>query len=423
MGSTAINGDRITSLIKFTISQELSMLPKPSIFRAPTILYRLNPQAYIPDAFSFGPLHHDKPNLKPAEKIKARYLRGLISRSPSPDTKLRELVRSIEAVEREARQCYAGQIDYTPDEFIQILLIDGCFIIELLRKNAYHELREDDDPIFTMSCMLQFLNHDLILLENQVPWMVLERLFCITMEHRDQKYSLMQLAMEFFANIFSSTRSSTSPAVDRSILQDIEHILDLLRKLLISSVGGDEERELGWRPMPSATSLAEAGIKFRQRKEFHSILDIDFKNGVLEIPLLLIQETTETIFRNLISFEQCYPNCKARFTSYAVLLDNLINTTKDVNILCDNHIIANWLNPEDAVQFFNKLYHNSYVKEYYYLRVCRDVNKYCQRRLPRWRAVLVRNYFNNPWAILSILVVFASLILSLLQTVFTIKQK
>lgn len=53
MGSTA-NGDRIRSLIKLTISHELSMLPKPSIFRVPTNLYRLNPKAYILNAFSFG---------------------------------------------------------------------------------------------------------------------------------------------------------------------------------------------------------------------------------------------------------------------------------------------------------------------------------------------------------------------------------
>ncbi|KAG2672382.1 hypothetical protein I3760_13G037700 [Carya illinoinensis] len=70
-----------------------------------------------------------------------------------------------------------------------------------------------------MSCMLQFLNHDLILPENQVPWMVLERLFCMTMELRDQK-SLMQLAKEFFANIFSSLQPRSRPAADRAILQD-----------------------------------------------------------------------------------------------------------------------------------------------------------------------------------------------------------
>jgi hypothetical protein len=41
--------------------------------------------------------------------------------------------------------------------------------------------------------------------------------------------------------------------------------------------------------MPSATTLVEAGIEFK-RVEHKSILDIKFKDGVLEIPALFIQE-------------------------------------------------------------------------------------------------------------------------------------
>ena len=83
-------------------------------------------------------------------------------------------------LEKEARECYAGPIDYSPDEFVKILVIDGCFIIELLRKGYYEWLREENDSNFTMACIFQFLFHDLILLENQVPWMVLELLFNMT---------------------------------------------------------------------------------------------------------------------------------------------------------------------------------------------------------------------------------------------------
>lgn len=183
------------------------------------------------------------------------------------------------------------------------------------------------------------------------------------------------------------------------------------------SYGGEE----GWQHMPCATSLVEAGIKFR-RVESKSILDIKFKDGVLEIPPLPIEEATETVFRNLISFEQCYPDCEARFTSYAVLIDNLINTAKDVDILCENKIIDNWLNPQDAVPFFNKLYHNTFCPKYYYQSLSREVNRYCQRRWPSWRAALVRNYFHTPWAIFSAMAAVILLILSLLQTVYSMKK-
>ncbi|KAK7825096.1 hypothetical protein CFP56_033725 [Quercus suber] len=105
-----------------------------------------------------------------------------------------------------------------------------------------------------------------------------------------------------------------------------------------------------------------------------------------------------------------------RFTSYAILLDNLINTAKDMDILCENKVIDNWLNPDDAVPFFNKLYYNAHLKkEIYYQKLCKDVNEYCNRRWLRWR-----NYFNTPWAIFSTTAVAILLIHSFLQTRYTI---
>jgi hypothetical protein len=72
-----------------------------------------------------------------------------------------------------------------------------------------------------------------------------------------------------------------------------------------------------------------------------SILDIKFIDGVLEIPPLVIHDITETVFRNLISYEQCHPNYEARVTSYAMLLSNLIITAKDMDIFYENQIIIN----------------------------------------------------------------------------------
>ncbi|WRX21141.1 Protein of unknown function DUF247, partial [Theobroma cacao] len=142
----------------------------------------------------------------------------------------------------------------------------------------------------------------------------------------------------------------------------------------------------------------EFGVKF-VKVESNRILDIKFKNGSLEIPSLLIQETTETILRNLIAYEQCLPNRRPIFTCYAKLLDNLIDTTNDMDILCKKEIFDNWLSPEDATQFFNKLYNDTYVKEFYYSKLCDDLNRHCKRGWPRWRAYYVQNYFTKPWAI------------------------
>jgi hypothetical protein len=204
--SVRIDIDCFMSSIKEMVSHDLNMSAKCCIFKTPAILYRQNEKAFIPDAFSIGPLHHHLPNLKATETIKAKYLEGLISRSDSPHTILETLISSITNVEKNARECYAEAIIYNPEDFVKILVIDGCFLVELFRKKSNLVPREEDDPIFTKSCMIQFLSHDLILLENQVPWFVLEILFNLTKHCNCNFVSLSRLAVNFFDITFLSCR-------------------------------------------------------------------------------------------------------------------------------------------------------------------------------------------------------------------------
>ncbi|XP_059451415.1 UPF0481 protein At3g47200-like [Corylus avellana] len=414
--SVGIDINSLVSSIEDMMPRDLLISSKCCIFKTPSILYRHNEKAYIPDAFSIGPLHHGSPNLEAIEKIKAKYLQGLISRLNSPEL-LRTLIKSIMEVEKDARECYAEAIDYNLEQLVKILVIDGYFIIELFCKKIYWRLTEERDPIFSRSCMLQFLYHDLILLENLIPWMVLERLFNLTMDSYDEN-PLILLAVNFFRTIHFSKRLRPRDQVIN--IKGIEHLVDLFRKLWISSIEEERERRREWELLPSATSLAEAGIKFKKGTS-KTVLEVKFNDGILEIPSFEIHEITETVFRNLISYEQCLPNSDDRITSYAILLDSLINTAKDIDILYESEIIDNWLNPEDAAQLFNKLYLDTCVA-YHYNDLCTQVNSYCRRRWPRWRAVLAHNYFNTPWAFISTLAAFILLLLTLLQTVYTMKN-
>jgi effector-binding domain-containing protein len=108
-----IDIDRLVSSIEDMMPRDLSISSKCCIFKTPSILYRHNEKAYIPNAFSIGPLHHGSPNLKATEKIKAKYLQGLISRSYYPEL-LRTLIKSIMEVEKEARECYAEDNQLQP---------------------------------------------------------------------------------------------------------------------------------------------------------------------------------------------------------------------------------------------------------------------------------------------------------------------
>ncbi|PKI60367.1 hypothetical protein CRG98_019303 [Punica granatum] len=386
------------------------MCPDSCIFPTPNILLRHSRKAYTPTAFSIGPLHHRKAYLKRTEKIKHKYLQNLVSRT---GVALKDLIGTVAKIEADARKHYAEYIDFRPEELVKILVLDGCFLIEFFRKYRMKDNLgpEDDDPVFTMSCMFQHLSHDLILLENQIPWIVLDHLFNLTRDPQNRQgtsnacssinrtssddTSLVGLVLEFFHHIL--------PGGDSKKLQvktgqpKSRHILELLRDLLISDsiTTGQGNCENSWPPIPSATELETAGIT--------------------------IQEVTEALFRNIISFEQCSQKCLPVFTSYAILLDNLINTPEDVDRLSKKGIVDNWLNPEDATKFFNKLYHDAYVKEFYYPKLCSDVKRYYRKSWPSWRASLVRNYFSTPWVVASTFAAIFLLVLTFLQTLYSVK--
>ncbi|XVE67725.1 hypothetical protein DITRI_Ditri09bG0011600 [Diplodiscus trichospermus] len=428
--SVVISVGSLVSSLKVELKDApLSMPPSYCIFKTPTILSRHKEKSFLPSCFSIGPMHHGKENLVAAEKIKIKYMKGLLSRlltsrkqTLSQDAMeieeqkvLTDWVNAVKLVEEQANACYAGH-DYAAelgDEFVKTMVLDAIFIIELFRKGAGEITKELDDPIFSMACMFQYLHHDLILLENQIPWLVLEILFDKTKLPSETR-SLMELALGFLANIFT-----THPLPIKTGLftnQNIKHILDLLRLFLVlPSEEIKNNPKFGWQPISSVTRLKEAGVKF-VKVASDSILDIKFRDGSLEIPSLLIQETTETIFRNLIGYEQCLPNCPPIFTSYAKLLDNLIDTSTDLEILCKMEIFNIWLSPGDSTQFFDKLYYATFVKEFYYSKLCDDLNRHCKKWWPRWRAYYVHNYFTKPWAVAAQIYAVIMFILTLWQT-------
>ena len=205
------------------------------------------------------------------------------------------------------------------------------------------------------------------------------------------------------------------------------HILDLLRGELVSSYDDTDQTESSTSiegekelMIPCVTRLLEAGVKFK--KGSGGIMNINFTNGNFEIPPLLILETTETMFRNLIAFEQCYRNCETKITSYAVLMDSLINTGKDVEYLVENGIIVDWLSAEDASQFFNRLYNDTSLPKFYYTKLVKSVHDHYIRKRHRWRATLMRQYFTSPWSVISLIGAIILLVLTFLQTFYLIKQ-
>ncbi|KAL7145239.1 hypothetical protein ABFS83_07G067700 [Erythranthe nasuta] len=410
------------------LSQKLTQLSmaqrQGTIYRVHKHLRNVNVKAYEPEVISIGPYHRDKDNLTMMEDHKLCYLQVLLQRE---NENIEKYVSAIEPLEPEARKCYAEPVSLNAAEFIEMLILDGCFIIDLVRKCNMIYVRERNDPIFHMDWIVNSLQRDLILFENQIPFFILCKLFDL-IEVPNQHRRLIYLLLTFFNSLFPG--KVCQDIRDRSS-NGIKHLLDLIHSNWNPSLDPlnfeedvNSERKR-WRFINNATELREANVKFK-RIEGVPLLDLRFKDGTMLLSPLTIEDRTESLFRNLMAYEQYFGNGKTCYvTEYVMFLDCLIDSSRDVAILSRHGIIDNWLGDNEVVaNMFNKLTDSIAGPRirFVYANVFEEVNEHCNRRRNRWMAKLRRSYLNSPWAVISVLFAVVLLLLTVAQTVCSILQ-
>ncbi|CAK9144930.1 unnamed protein product [Ilex paraguariensis] len=409
----------------------------PFIFKINEQLQRQNKKAYEPEILGVGPYYRKKVNLQMMEVHKLRYLDELLKRRNESVDRYLEALKNLE---KEARNYYAEPIKLNKDKFVEMMLLDGCFIIELFRKFNNPTSRYEHDPIFQILNIRKSIRRDLLLFENQIPLFVLIQLIDMT-ENSNQgnpQDILARWALNFFrATISSFSRSQTSNNQPTTIPKyNDRHLLSLVHDAWYSliaekgnviviplSSGTDKSHEF----IKSVTELREAGIKFK-KTECSSLLDVKFENGIMEIPPLRVDDDTEWLFRNLIAYEQYSGETGNTYmTDYMTFMDCLLNSPKDVEILRHSGIIDNWLGDDKVVStMFNKMCNHILVnvdsETFYYRKVFKEVNEYCKHRRHGWMAFPRYNYCNSPWSILSVTVATVFLLLTVIQTGCSILQ-
>ncbi|KAJ4749601.1 hypothetical protein LUZ62_084006 [Rhynchospora pubera] len=129
----------INDILIHQIKQHLQNLPgdplevdKFTIFRVPEHIREKNKELYMPRMVSIGPYYHGHYALQAMEKHKWCYLRDYLSRNSS--NSIEYCISELRGLESSARRCYFEEVKLQSDEFIKMMLLDGCFIIEFLIK-------------------------------------------------------------------------------------------------------------------------------------------------------------------------------------------------------------------------------------------------------------------------------------------------
>ncbi|XP_078160577.1 UPF0481 protein At3g47200-like [Carex rostrata] len=472
--------------LALSIKRKLEKVPYQStttreqitIFRMPSHIRERSKNFYEPRMVSIGPYHRGHEDLKCMEHEKLWYVRKMLCENS--DVTLDNYVEVLRKWEPAARRCYYESVEkMDSNEFVEMLLYDACFIIQLIVNWSF----PDSDILFGISWNIPLIKSDLLMLENQIPFFVLQRVFelyssrdndtsnlispssddsmtagtefdmeSLSEDSEPEKASLFDCLVDFLKH---GTETFLVPEGDNTY----DHLLDFYYQCYMRTQGIPTTPRKKFltpfeilkpkikvfplissfkkltmskrlpmitkrkpRMIPCATELQEAGITFK-KAELESIFSVHFSHGVLRIPYCSIEDARRPQIMNLIAFEQCNGKQHKPLTSYAVFMDCIVNTPRDVLILQQNGIIENKLaNEKAAAEFFNQLRYCSYLDydKHHLAELFKKVKNYCDSPWKKHRAKLHRDYFSNPWSIISFIAAIVLLLLTFFQTLFSV---
>ncbi|XP_031096742.1 UPF0481 protein At3g47200-like isoform X2 [Ipomoea triloba] len=409
------------------------------ISRVNSALTKTNEDAYKPKLISIGPYHMKDPGLE--NGVKQDFQKSVFK---TIDGFKEDSTKRLTELKDKARSWYAEDTQHMNDaEFVDMLLLDGCFVLEFLEKLD----KGEDDVFMKVSGKVYQTSTDMLLFENRLPFFVLFELYklkkcgCTSSgsDHRpendnendDNAALLLQDLIVLVKKSFGTQVPKLTP---RNVVAHEYKAPDVLPKHLIQVVhslciprnakcpsnvcdsGGMIEQ------INTATELQDNGIGFmkignvyegyfddKEGPNFNAndgttMFDLDFNNGILKIPSFMIQDNTETFLRNMIAYEQHSRDAPMCFTDFACFMDELIESTTDVNLLRRRGIIINWLATDDMV---TKMFYNlcqDVIAYNTYSELIKKVNRHGNKAWNIWYGKLRHDLFYSPWKLISTVV-------------------
>ncbi|KAG7958820.1 hypothetical protein I3843_10G037700 [Carya illinoinensis] len=332
---------------------------------------------YEPRVVSLGPIHHGKEKYQLAETFKRKLAKEFVKSSGKT---IEELCNEIEKNEniKELKQCFEEEVTkkYNDVDLAWILVVDGCAILQyiyLAVEDKLKELNIKEDSV-------AFCQQDLFLLENQVP------------------YRLLELLM----------RSSL--------------VEDVLRDSVQKFIKRNHYMVLRDEQQGENTNSPKSRFHGRYTKEPKEQRQ-DFYPGFLWLPPLIVDDSTGPKLLNLIAYEMCldFEN-DFGITSYVSFLDALIDEANDVKELRKAHVLFNLLGSDEKVaQLFNDIGTDLVPNPEKYKEVRTQIQEYYDKTWVTWVAEFFHNHFSSPWTTLAFLGALFALALSATQTWYAVE--
>ncbi|KAK6914239.1 Protein of unknown function DUF247, plant [Dillenia turbinata] len=453
----------------------------------------LNAASYTPKVAAIGPYHRQACS-KAVEDIKSHYLQLVLGEKTQEEnenivTEMSTLIKKTREYYAESTETVPNH------EFLKMMLFDSCFIVEIRRfygkeEEEMHEYIFDDDPIFIDETTRSTIRRDLVLFENQLPFFVLQRFYDLTLrpqnvpKTKSGTLSFSEMALRFVGYTISGeychlprgdnykpkhllgllydSLTCSNPRVwigkfgpcsqvkALSVFSDcgclgilllvlfLPCIILSICKALPFSICGPCSPPSGneFKLISCSTSLLEKGVKFKGKTfgNQYTLFDVKFtfEEGTLEMSPLTINTNTKAVFLNLLACERyCRPSDQKYVRDYMALIDCLVDSSDDVEILRKHGIFENSSQDnEEITKLFDRPkddFINIDPKNFVYLETFQTVNSYCDNcwthfvvTRSKWMAKLRAKYFDSPWTLISLLAATFLLALTVVQTIYAV---
>nr|XP_043616069.1 putative UPF0481 protein At3g02645 [Erigeron canadensis] len=414
-----------------------------SIFMVPSMLRDLSQGSFEPRLVSIGPLHSEHKNVQQSSGLKESYLHDLFHNFDFSDSMREQALKDcMEKVNTSINQIKASysvmKSPVSDDELAKMMVLDGCFILEFCYKH-FKNYKVCLPNMMQNVCIAI----DLILVENQIPFFVLQDLFdCTLKKHVTISLTKMLYTVlaEYLHPFYYPIPETADSVPDVATDSTYDHILGLFhRRYKLPQTNPSEETkpplqsEETETQVHSAIDLDRSGVKFMPHQNETFPMTIEFKPSLftyfpfywgkptLFLPKLVIDDYSEPVFRNFIAYEQSVPRVHYHFTSYAYAMDKLVDTQEDVTRLVKSKVIVNRLgSDEEAANLINRLCRNISLVDYCYTQRFKEVHDYYSGYWPKNVARLRRTYFSSPWNAIALFAGIILFSLTVVQTVISI---
>jgi hypothetical protein len=382
---------------------QTTLREKMCIYHVPVHIRQVNEDASTPQIICIGPIHQKNKN-QVMKDLKRRYFKQFLNRLPNVKGEQfqKELLSTIKDCEVEIRNCYEDdsfELCKDPKEFLKMIQWDVVFIVGLFLKTR--EFKEDSEYMsqyrYKYDCIIgkpwlrAAVQRDLILLENQLPFWILDKLYEIATKYiKPDCSSFLKLTSEYLEEY---NKKKINPTY-------ILHFTYLVRLFLSSK----HPTTIFTTPI---IDWNEAGMKFKPMPN-ECLLDIrawsdgpereGIKKGEFHVPTIEIDDHTESVLRNLMALEQCHFPMEAYICQYVKFLDLLVDTAEDAELLIKSEVIINRLGESaDVAGMINKLCKGIVEVSSCYNSLAEKLNDYSDSWWNMSKAFLRRQYFSNVW--------------------------